>query len=146
MIYDLTQQLDRTSFIERAQHLVTKEKGFVELTEKVQRSLNQNAYCHTAIAYFGLQVGCSAQYVKDVYFKREANKELFVRIIDDPILHTQKETLRSTRDLSKEDMGIAIDRFIRWCSETAGVYIPSAEEHKEVVRMQYEVERAKRYL
>lgn len=146
MIYDLSSQLDRTSFLERAKYLESKGKGFVELTEKVQRSLNQNAYCHTIIAYFGLQVGCSAQYVKDVYFKREANKEMFVRIVSDPILNTTKETLRSTRDLSKEEMTTAIDRFVRWCSETADIYIPSAEEHKEVVRMQYEVELAKKYL
>lgn len=146
MIYDLAQEFDRNAFVERAKYLAEKRKGFVELTEKVQRSLSQNAYCHTIVAYLALNVGCTAQYAKDNYFKTEANADLFVRKIKDPIYGNEKTILRSTQDLTKEEMSVAIDRFMKWCSSVAGVYIPPAEEHKEMVRMQYEVERAKRYL
>ena len=84
--------------------------------------------------------------MKDFYFKETVNPDIFVRTRQDKILGIERKYLRSTADISKEEMSVAIDRFLSWASSTAGIYIPSAEEHKAVVRMQYEVERAKRYM
>ena len=84
--------------------------------------------------------------MKDFYFKETVNPDIFLRTRQDNILGIERKYLRSTADISKEEMSVAIDRFLSWASKTAGIYIPSAEEHKAVVRMQYEVERAQRYM
>ena len=145
MVYDLKDALDKESFTTRVKYLQDKQT-IVELTEKAQRTLSQSAYCHVIIAYFALQFGYSSQEVKDFYFKETVNPDIFVRTRQDKILGIERKYLRSTADISKEEMSVAIDRFLSWESSTAGIYIPSAEEHKAVVRMQYEVERAKRYM
>lgn len=145
MVYDLKDTLDRESFTTRVNYLISKQ-ATVELTKKTQRTLSQSAYCHVVIAYFALQIGYSPQEVKDLYFKETVNPDIFVRTRQDKILGVERKYLRSTADISKEEMSVAIDRFLSWASKTAGIYIPSAEEHKAVVRMQYEVERAKRYM
>lgn len=145
MVYDLKDALDKESFTTRVKYLQDKQT-IVELTEKEQRTLSQSAYCHVIIAYFALQFGYSSQEVKDFYFKETVNPDIFVRTRQDKILGIERKYLRSTADISKEEMSVAIDRFLSWASSTAGIYIPSAEEHKAVVRMQYEVERAKRYM
>lgn len=145
MVYDLKDALDRESFTTRVKYLQNKQ-AIVELTEKTQRTLSQSAYCHVIIAYFALQIGYPPQEVKDFYFKETVNPDIFVRTRQDKILGVERKYLRSTADISKEEMSVAIDRFLSWSSSTAGIYIPSAEEHKAVVRMQYEVERAKRYM
>ena len=43
-------------------------------------------------------------------------------------------------------MTIAIDRFLKFASEKAGVYIPSSDEYIAVQRMQHEIQRNKKYL
>ncbi|MFA6619486.1 MAG: hypothetical protein WCT23_10585 [Candidatus Neomarinimicrobiota bacterium] len=96
----------------RYEHL--KNKGAViELTEKTNRSLNQNSYLHLLFGIFAIEYGCSIRFVKDRFFKETVNPDLFVTKRRDKILGDIIE-LRSSADLTVEEMMTAIDRFKIW--------------------------------
>ena len=144
MLYDLTNPLDRDRFKRRCNALFTKQ-GIVELTEKTQRSSQQNKYLHLLLGYLAMETGNELDYVKEIFYKRAANKELFVREKDDQILG-KVEYLRSSADLSKEEMTLSIDRFRNWSSQTAGIYLPTANEQEFLASIEYEMSRYKQWI
>ena len=131
MIYDLSKPLDRERFATRVKFLSDKQR-MVELTDVSRRSSRQNAYLYTILTYFANELGESMEYVKEAYFKRMCNADLFV--------YTQVGRLRSTREISREDMTTAIERFRKFASDN-GCYIPSSEEHEYLRQMEYENEK-----
>lgn len=144
MLYDLNNPLQCENFKVKAEALA-KKGGIVELTEKKpQRTAAQNRYLHSILAYFGLEVGETAEYVKRHYFKLLCNKDIFIREIEDKFLGKIK-VLRSSADLDTMEMTTCIERFRNWAAGE-GVYIPSAEEHLLVQQMEIEVSRNKMYL
>lgn len=146
MVYNLKESLDREQFLTRARFLAAKGDGIVELKEKKQRTIAQNSYCHAIIQFFALQTGVPVAEVKEVYFKATCSPDIFLRTRHDNILGHDRDYLRSTSDITKEEMTLAIDRFLKWASETAGIYIPPSDEYIAVQRMQYEIQRNKRYI
>lgn len=144
MLYDLHNPLDAGKFKLRCGKLLQKP-CVVELTEKRPRSLAQNSYMHVVIAYFGAVTGNETEYVKTQYFKLHCNPDLFVTEKDDPF-RGRIRVLRSTRELTMEQTALAITRFIGWAGREAGVYIPSADDHRAVLQMEIEIERNKQYL
>lgn len=115
MLYDLSNPLQCERFKVKADALA-KKGVVVELTEKkAQRSLQQNAYLHTILAYFGTEVGETMEYVKNKYFKMLCNSDLFVREVDDKYLGRIK-VLRSSSDLNTEEMTLAIESFRNWAA------------------------------
>lgn len=146
MLYDLSNELHAENFKKRC-NMLFKKKCVVDLTEKKpQRTLSQNAYLHAALGYFGLQVGYTIEEVKTWYFKETCNPELFVRTKTDAITGETRKALRSSADLTTDEMTIAIERFRNWSADKAGIYIPSPEEYRLVQQMEIEVQRAKLYL
>jgi len=143
MLYDLSNPLARESFKLKCNMLYSKGV-IVELTEKKTRTLSQNSYLHVILAYFGQQYGESAEYVKTNLFKRAWNPDLFVRSKVDPILG-EIRYLRSSADLTKEEMTTAIERFRNHASMDAGIYIPSADEKDLVDIMANEVRFTRNY-
>lgn len=146
MLFDLSNDLHAENFKKRC-NMLYKKKCIVELTEKKpQRTLSQNAYLHAALGYFGLQVGYTIEEVKAWYFKEACNPEMFVRTITDAVTGEKRKTLRSSADLTTEEMTVAIERFRNWSADKAGIYIPSPDEHRLVTQMEIEVQRGKLYL
>lgn len=144
MRYDLSDPFQRQQA--QTRFAVLQERGStIELSEKRVRTLQQNAYLHVCIAYLAQQLGEQADYVKRAYFKTECNADLFLRRRRDERLGREISYLRSSSELTKEEMSIATDRFRDWASQACGVYIPSAEEKEFVSRMQTEVERGRRW-
>lgn len=144
MLYDLSNPLQNESFKVKAEALA-KKGGIVELTEKKpQRSLQANKYLHVILAYFGLQIGETMEYVKKHYYKILCNKDTFIREVDDKYLGKVK-VLRSSADLDTEEFSMTITRFRDWAA-TEGIYIPSSEEHLMVQQMEIEISRNKMYL
>lgn len=145
MMYDLNNPLHREGFKVRANTLV-KKGAIVELTEKKpQRSDNQNRYLHAAIGYAALEFGETLEYVKEYYFKRLCNRDLFVIERDDRRIGQKVVDTRSTSDLDTGEMTTAIERFRNWTA-AQGCYIPSPDEHRLVQMMELEIERNKIYL
>ena len=144
MLYDLRNPLDRERFKRRCNALYQKQ-GIVDLSEKTQRSIQQNRYAHLIMSYLAIETGNTLDYVKEVFYKRTANKELFLREKEDEILG-KVEYLRSSADLSKEEMTLSIDRFRDWSSQTAGVYLPAANEQEFLASIEYELSKYKQWV
>lgn len=72
-----------------------------------------------------METGTTEYYAKQVYFKEVANPDLFVRITKDPLTGKMVKTIRSSTELTIQEMGKAIDNFIRWAAEQ-GYVLPEA--------------------
>lgn len=145
MIYNTSNPLDKANFLLRAKKLAESGK-IVELTEKKpRRSLPQNKYLHVILAYFGTQTGNTLEWVKQQYYKKLVNPDLFIREKEDKYLGKIK-VLRSSADLDTAEMSLSIERFRNWAAQEAGIYIPSADEAILIQQMEIEIERSKEFL
>lgn len=145
MWFNLKNVFELEKFRAKVTELETKG-AMVELTEKKARSLRSNAYLHTILSYFGLQTGNTLSEVKELYYKRICNPDLFVRSKWDNVLKWNREYLRSTTELTQEEMSLSIDRFRTWSAQTAEIYIPSSEEYIALLHIRHDLEQAKSYL
>ena len=143
MVYDLSSDFQRKAFLARVDNLM--EKGaVVELTEKVFRSPNQNRYLHLLIGIVAIETGNTLEDAKKWYFKETCNSDLF------HVQHRDKmgnyiDHIRSTAELTKEEMSMAIDRFKRWGAEN-GIYMPNPEDIHLLKQIEIEMGRMKSYL
>lgn len=143
MIYDLSSDFQRKSFLARMDNLM--EKGaVVELTEKAFRSPNQNRYLHLLIGVVAIETGNTLEDAKKWYFKETCNPDLF------HVQHRDKmgnciDHIRSTAELTKEEMSTAIDRFKRWGAEN-GIYMPNPDDASLLKAIEIEMGRMKSYL
>ena len=143
MVYDLSSDFQRKAFLARVDNLM--EKGtVVELTEKVFRSPNQNRYLHLLIGVVAIETGNTLEDAKKWYFKETCNSDLF------HVQHRDKmgnyiDHIRSTAELTKEEMSMAIDRFKRWGAEN-GIYMPNPEDIHLLKQIEIEMGRMKSYL
>lgn len=145
MIYDTSNPLDKANLLLRAKKLAESGK-VIELTEKKpRRSLPQNKYLHVLLAYFGTQTGNTLEWVKQQYYKKLVNPDLFIREKEDKYLGRIK-VLRSSADLDTSEFSLSVERFRNWASQEAGIYLPSADEYIIIQQMEIEIERNKEYL
>ena len=143
MQYDLTSDFQRKAFLSRVDNLL--EKGsLVELTEKSVRTKGQNNYLHLLIGVVAMETGNTLEYCKEWYFKRLCNKDLFVTTRTDKFAG-QVEVIRSSADLTKEEMSMAIDRFKRGGAEN-GIYMPNPGDESLLREIAIEMGRNKAYL
>lgn len=146
MLYDLSNPLHSEQFKLRVNKLY-QSKAVVELTEKkTKRSLPQNKYLHLILGYFGVETGNTLEWVKREYFKKLCNKDIFVKERVDNITNQRTKYLRSSADLTTDEMTTAIERFRNWASQEAGVYIPSPDEQDLLIIAEIETERNRQYL
>lgn len=145
MVYDTSNPLDKANFLLRAKKLAESGK-VIELTEKKpRRSLPQNKYLHVILAYFGAQTGNTLEWVKQQYYKKLVNPDLFIREKEDKYLGKIK-VLRSSADLDTSEFSLSVERFRNWASQEAGIYLPSADEYIIIQQMEIEIERNKEFL
>lgn len=127
MIYDLSNPYDREKFKRRVNALYQRQ-NVVELNEhKPRRTTPQNSYLHLLLGMFAMETGNTLEFVKQEYFKRLVNPDLFVERRYDKYLG-EIEVLRSSRDLNTGDMTTAIERFRNWSSSEADIYLPAPNE------------------
>lgn len=144
-LFNLSNPLDKANFLIRAKKLAESEV-IVELTEKKpRRSLPQNKYLHVILAYFGTQTGNTLEWVKQQYYKKLVNPDLFIREKEDKYLGKIK-VLRSSADLDTAEMSLSIERFRNWAAQEVGIYIPSADEAILIQQMEIEIKRNKEFL
>ena len=145
MIYNLSNDFDKQRFKVRCNALY-KQGGVVDLTaKKEQRTIPQNRYLHLILGWFAIETGNTLGFVKQEYFKRYINPDLFVVEIEDKHLG-KVSVLRSSRDLNTAEMTTAIERFRNWSSAEAGVYRPSPDEQAFLQSIEIEMLRQKEYL
>ena len=144
MLYDLSNELSRKQFAARVKHLWAKGAGIVELTEKSRRSLNQNNYLHAILGVLALETGNSLEVVKREIYKKKVNPDLFVRTKHDPLLG-EIEEVRSSRDLTKEEMSLSLDRYKKFCADN-GIFLPEPGDEELLRQIEFEMARAAKYL
>lgn len=146
MIYDLSTDIDRARF-ERRVVTLTQKGALVELSEKKpQRTRPQNSYLHLLLGEFAMQTGNTLEWVKQEYFKRHCNAELFLRRKSDELTHREVEVLRSSRDLDTGEMTTAIDRFKHWSSAECGIELPDAEDREWLGYIEREMQHQREWL
>lgn len=143
MIYNLSLPLDRERFAARCNQQLQKG-SVVDFTEKTLRTHNQNSYLHLIIGVVAMDVGVTLEYAKREYFKKLVNRDLFIRKAQDKF-SGEVEVIRSSADLTIEEMSIAIDRFKRWGAEN-GFYLPSPEDKDMLKYIEVEMGRMRQYL
>ena len=143
MTYNLDNELDRRRFAARVERL-TSARAVVELTEKTQRSISQNSYLHLIIGVVAMETGNTLEDTKRVYFKQLCNPGIFCQDKTDD-LGNKIQALRSSADVSKEEMSTAIDRFKMWAAQE-GIYIPEPGDEALLQEIEYQMGRMKTYL
>ena len=73
MLYDLTSELQRKSFLARVDYLLEK-CSVAELTEKTVRTRNQNSYLHLLIGVVAMETGNTLEYCKEWYLRGSATR------------------------------------------------------------------------
>lgn len=143
MTYDLANDMHRKQFLARTENLLDKG-AMVELREMTGRSIGQNRYLHLVIGAVAMEVGVTLQYCKDTYYKRLVNRDLFCVDRRDKFCG-DVTVLRSSRDLTTEEMTESITRFKKWAAEN-GIYIPEPEDAERLKDIEMEMGRMKSYL
>jgi len=143
--YDLNKQTDKDRFKRYCNTLFLKG-AFVELRSLEKRSLRQNNYLHLIISWYALEFGYSLEYVKRNIYKALCNKAIF--IVEKANIKTGElyKELRSSADLSTEELSTSIDRFRNYSAQTAGLYLPSPKEMMYLKEIEIEIERNKEHL
>ena len=129
----------------RLEHLISRQCT-AELTEKKpKRTLSQNSYLHLLLGYFASQTGNTLEWVKQQYYKKLCNPDLFIGEKEDRFLGRIKY-VRSYAALRTDEMNLSIERFRNWSASEAGIYLPEPTNEAEIRALQVEVERYKTYL
>ena len=145
MLYNLANPLEAQTARTRLEHL-TKKGCIIDLTEKKpRRTIPQNAYLHLLLGYFAAETGNTLEWVKREFYKKVCNPDIFVAEKADK-LAGRVRYLRSSADLTTEELSTTIERFRNWAADTAGIYLPDATNEAELTAMQIAVERYKTYL
>lgn len=143
MIYNLENEFHRKSFLARCEDCLERSM-VVELTTKTVRSRNQNSYLHLLLGVVAMDTGNTLSYVKEWYFKRLCNPDLFIQEAVDKFIGTV-QVIRSTKDLTREELSTAIDRFKRWGSEQ-GMYLPNPGDESLLREIEIEMGRNRGFL
>lgn len=143
MQYNLNTSIDRERFAARAKALMAKG-AVIEMTEKAFRTPNQNRYLHLLIGVVAMETGNTLEDAKKWYFKDTCNADLFHRQHFDK-LGNCIDTIRSTADLTPEEMSMAIDRFKRWGAEN-GIYLPNPGDVELLKEIEIEMGRNRSFL
>ena len=144
MLYDLSRDIDVSRVQKRMSELL-KKGALVELSEKREASLSQNAYLHLLLGYVAMEVGETLEYVKERYYKLECNRDLFVKEREDKIVGNTKY-IRSTSELDSSEKSLSIERLRDWSSQTLSLYLPEPNEEGFLKEIKVELSRNKRFL
>lgn len=143
MILDLKNTLDLARFKAKVDKCL-RDLPVIEITEKVARTSSQNRYLHLLIGVVAMEVGVPLDYAKQEYFKRLVNRDLFAYEVEDKYWGRVAK-LRSSAELTREQMSIAIDRFKQWGREQ-GMYMPDPQDEHLLREIEIEMGRMRRFL
>lgn len=143
MVYDLTNRYDLERFKTRVLFLIAHPR-VVELADMSKRSTKQNSYLHLILGVLALETGNRLEYVKQKYWKEIVCPEIFIVENEDKILG-RTTTLRSSKELTKEEMSTAIDRLKVWSAEQ-GIYLPDPEDEEALRQIEIEMRKNAKYL
>lgn len=145
MVYNLKDPMDVERFNKYVERLL-KGGEVVDLKKKeVGRTLKQNSYVHLIIGYFASQYGCGFDEAKIDFYKRAANRDLFERK-EVNAKGVEVTYLRSSADLTEEEMSLSIDRFRYWSASVASIYLPTKEDSEMQAYAMREIDNVKEFI
>lgn len=145
MIYDLKSEYQAQNAKEYLANLITA-KAVIELKRKdTSRTIPQNSYLHLLLGWYASEYGTSIEEVKVDIYKRACNREIYEREKTNKNGQIVKY-LRSSRELTKEEMTTSIERFRNYAADVAGIYLPAPDEKAFLLHIRQEIERNKEYL
>lgn len=145
MIFDLKNEYQIQKFDEQVRKLKEK-RALVELKDKkLNRTLSQNNYLHLILGYFGCEYGCSMDEAKVDFYKRTCNRDLYERKRVNK-RGIEVSYLRSSSELSTDEMALSIDRFRNWSASVAGIYLPAANENQMLIYAMQQIEHNKEFI
>jgi hypothetical protein len=108
-----------------------------------KRSGQQNRYLYFCLAWFAHCYGCTEIEAKEIYLKQLACPQLF------ELRHVDRNGIsatyyRSTADLSKDEMAMAIRNF-RTYAEINGIEIPEASDNITIRYCEQQMQRTKHF-
>jgi hypothetical protein len=124
MLYNPNSEHDVKKARVRFEQLIEKGKPF-ELTDISKRSLRKNAFVHVLLQYLALEMGWTLSYTKQRIWKALWCKEIFVIKRVSQKTGEEFTDIRSSADLSEEEMQKAIDILIEKASMQCGVLFPN---------------------
>ena len=143
MLFNLKNSLDLERFKAKVDKCL-RDLPVVEITEKTARTSSQNRYLHLLIGVVAMDVGVTLEYAKQEYFKKLTNRDVFCVEVEDKFCG-KVERLRSSVELTKEEMSTAIDRFKQWGREQ-GMYMPDPQDESLLRDIEIEMGRMRRFL
>lgn len=144
MILDLNKEIDLARFDAKVS-AVRERRSVVSIEEKRNRTYRQNNYLHLILGVVAMESGeDSLKYVKEEYFKKMVNPDIFCIEKDDKYLGKVRRTL-SSAEITAEQMSVAIDRFKRWAA-SEGIYLPDPEDGARLREIEMELDRMKSYI
>lgn len=126
-LYNPKNDVDYRKALDKIEH--ARAKGiYIDIIEKAEQSQNQNNYIHLCLAYFADYFGYTPDYVKVNIFKGIVNKDIFLVTRRDRFGREYND-YRHSSDLTKEEMSLAIDRWVKWCVESADLEMPNPDDY-----------------
>ena len=129
MDYNTLKEFDVKRLMRRIMFLI-KHKRLVRVEDITERSLKQNAYIHVLIRIVAFELGVDEYECKQAFFKKMANKEIFLKKVVDPTTGEEEEILRSSSSLTIKEMSDAIENF-RLFAEEHDIILPEASSDEE---------------
>ena len=128
MYYDLRCEMQKRRAEEKIERLA-QLGSLIDITEVKGRTLEQNSYYQFLVSYFCSRTGYDTEYVKEHLLKRVVCKDIFIK----------KGIVRSSSNLSSEEMQTVISRFQYWSMEVAGIYLPESNNLRHVAEAMFEI-------
>ncbi len=135
MYFDLTNDAQRQQFREYVERML-KRGSVVRLTDERPRTLEQNSFYQLLTAYFSSRTGIKAGWVRDRLVKRIVCPDIFVR----------DGRLRSSSELTSDEMKTVISRFQFYASSELGIELPDADDYRVVISAARQVEQDRDFL
>jgi hypothetical protein len=111
----------------------SEKKPVIEIVKvSPKRSLNQNSYLHLLLGYFGLHFGYTIEETKQVY--KQVSRDIYTYKKNDTIF------IRSSADLTTEEMAKTIDAFMKVSAEN-GCELPPATDEAWLRSVSNQIER-----
>lgn len=142
MIIKTSNPIEKKKAIDYFEKLINKDCIF-ELTEKKNRTLNQNKYLHLILGWFSIETGYNLQFTKIELYKKLCNSETYTEIVKGKLGEVKQ--LKSSKNLNSKEMTLTIERFRNWSSKN-GVYLPSPDEKDFLKEIDYQINKQKQYL
>lgn len=146
MIYNPEKEIDVQNAVEKFKYYIRNNKVFELRAKQVPKTYPQLKYVHLIISWFALEYGETKEYVKLNFFKKAANSDIFETEYVNKKTGEIRTEIRSTADLTKDELSMAISRFRDYSSKEAGIYLPEPKDLVLLREIEIQIENYKQFL